>query len=70
MYVLSVEDEGRLAMLASPLEAHQPHTITFNIAGMDKRYGNLVFAALDQPYLKFGEEHKRSELFNSVDSWR
>ncbi|KAL7548666.1 hypothetical protein ACHAWF_011936 [Thalassiosira exigua] len=53
VYVVHRDAAGKLS-LASPLEAHRPRTVVFDLAGVDNGYDNPIFAALEVQY----EEHE------------
>jgi len=46
VYVMN-RDASNKSILASPLEAHRPRTLTLDIVGLDTGYDNPVFAALE-----------------------
>ncbi|KAJ1797712.1 pre-mRNA-splicing factor rse1 [Coemansia sp. RSA 2399] len=49
VYIVSRDAEARVAV-ASPLEANRPHSVCFDVVGVDVGYENPVFAALEASY--------------------
>ena len=51
--------------IASPLEAHRPRTVVFDLAGVDNGYDNPIFASLEMQYSEVEEmveqERRRKE---------
>lgn len=54
VYVLN-RDSGGNVTIASPLEAHRPRTIVFDLVGVDNGYDNPIFASLEVQYLEVEE---------------
>mmetsp|Transcript_23184 Transcript_23184/g.49148 ORF Transcript_23184/g.49148 Transcript_23184/m.49148 type:complete len:1382 (+) Transcript_23184:152-4297(+) len=50
VYVLNRDAAGEVT-LASPLEAHRPRTVVFDLVGVDNGYDNPIFASLEVQYL-------------------
>jgi splicing factor 3B subunit 3 len=42
VYILNRENND--VTISSPLEAHKPHTIVFDMCGLDVGYSNPIFA--------------------------
>lgn len=64
VYVLNRDSSGNIT-IASPLEAHRPRTIVFDLVGVDNGYDNPMFASLEVQYLEVEEmieqEKRRKE---------
>lgn len=52
IYVLN-RDSTNQSVLASPLEAHRPRTITWAVVGVDNGYENPIFASLETQYPEY-----------------
>jgi splicing factor 3B subunit 3 len=70
VYVLNRDSSGNVT-IASPLEAHRPRTIVFDLAGVDNGYDNPIFASLEVQYLEVEEmveqEKRRKEEGSTED---
>ncbi|KAJ1662738.1 pre-mRNA-splicing factor rse1 [Coemansia sp. RSA 1813] len=60
VYIVSRDSEANVA-IASPLEANRPHTVCFDVVGVDVGYENPVFAALEVSH-EDGVEGKKKKL--------
>ena len=54
VYVLNRDSTGNVT-IASPLEAHRPRTIVYDLVGVDNGYDNPLFASLEVQYLEVEE---------------
>lgn len=52
VYVINRDSGGNITM-ASPLEAHRPRTIVFDLVGVDNGYDNPIFASLEVQYPEY-----------------
>ena len=70
VYVLNRDSTGNITV-ASPLEAHRPRTIVFDLVGVDNGYDNPIFASLEVQYVEVEEmmeqEKRRKEAKSSKD---
>jgi len=53
IYVLNRDSSTNKSVLASPLEAHRPRTITWAVVGLDVGYENPIFASLETQYPEY-----------------
>ena len=64
VYVIHRDSTGKVT-LASPLEAHRPRTLVFDLVGVDNGYDNPIFASLEVQYEDYEDlvlaEKKRKE---------
>ena len=64
VYVVHRDATGKVT-LASPLEAHRPRTLVFDVVGVDNGYDNPIFASLEVQYEEYEDvvlaEKKRKE---------
>jgi splicing factor 3B subunit 3 len=49
VYILNRDSSNKMA-ISSPLEAHKPHAIVFDLVGVDVGYDNPLFACLELDY--------------------
>ncbi|KAL7490114.1 hypothetical protein ACHAW6_015826 [Cyclotella cf. meneghiniana] len=64
VYVLNRDSAGNVT-IASPLEAHRPRTVVFDLVGVDNGFDNPIFGSLEVQYLEVEEmveqERRRKE---------
>lgn len=49
VYILQREKDEKVS-ISSPHEAHRPHTITFDMVGLDVGFENPLFAVIEADY--------------------
>jgi len=54
VYVVHRDSSGKIT-LASPLEAHRPRTVVFDMVGVDNGYDNPIFACLEVQYDEYDD---------------
>ncbi|KAK1747619.1 spliceosome associated factor 3b, subunit 3 [Skeletonema marinoi] len=52
VYVLNRDSGGNIT-IASPLEAHRPRTVVFDLVGVDNGFDNPIFASLEVQYPEY-----------------
>lgn len=72
VYVVNRDAAGSVT-LASPLEAHRPRTIVFDLAGVDNGYDNPIFASIEVQYDEYDdavikERKRRDEAGGDADA--
>ena len=65
VYVLNRDSGGNIT-IASPLEAHRPRTLVFDLVGLDNGFDNPIFASLEVQYPDYedavlAEKKKKSD---------
>ena len=52
VYVVHRDASGKIT-LASPLEAHRPRTLVYDVVGLDNGYDNPIFGCLEVQYEEY-----------------
>jgi splicing factor 3B subunit 3 len=65
IYVLN-RDSTNQSVMASPLEAHRPRTITWAVVGVDNGYENPIFASLETQYPEYIPPSSPLEVLEST----
>lgn len=69
VYVLNRDSTGKITV-ASPLEAHRPRTLVYDLVGVDNGFDNPIFASLEVQYLEVEEmierERRKKEEGNAA----
>ncbi|KAA8649703.1 hypothetical protein EYZ11_003350 [Aspergillus tanneri] len=65
VYVLNRNSQAELT-ISSPLEAHKPQTLVFNVTALDVGYENPIFAALEVDYSE-SDQDPTGQAFEEIE---